>query len=322
VIKNKDLVIVVVVAFCLTATLFAILPVSSSGGPPYDPWWDITDDGKIDIADLARVSGAFGTYGQSIDKASIQYDSGWMNITDKQGQNITVTHNLNITDWNDPNMTVEITGKTTPDSGLQRFLGLTGQQGWNKTYGGTYDDEANSLIQTWDGGYAIAGSTKSSGAGDFDFWLVKTDASGNQLWNKTYGGTGEDWACSVVLTGDGGYAIAGATESFGAGGWDFWLVRTDASGNMQWNKTYGGGNWDWANSLIQTWDGGYAIAGITNSFGAGGPGDVWLVKTDASGSIGESGLISVGSTSDSITLYRGTADPYWNYVRVQIWKRR
>jgi hypothetical protein len=102
--------------------------------------------------------------------------------------------------------------------------------GWSRTYGGTNDDKAYALVQTGDGGFAIAGSTDSFGAGGYDFWLVKTDASGNMQWNKTYGGTGDDEAYALVQTGDGGYALAGYTESFGAGHYDFWLVKTDAGG--------------------------------------------------------------------------------------------
>ena len=148
---------------------------------------------------------------------------------------------------------------------------------WNKTYGGADEDYAHSLVQTGDGGYAITGCTYSYGAGGGDFWLVKTDSSGNMQWNKTYGGTNYEFAESVVQTGDGGYAMAGCTSSYGAGSDDFWLVKTDSSGNMQWNKTYGGTDYDYAYSLAQTTDGGYAIAGYTWSYGAGN-GDFWLVK--------------------------------------------
>jgi hypothetical protein len=156
--------------------------------------------------------------------------------------------------------------------------------GWSQTYGGTGDDEAYSVIQTSDGGYALAGYTDSYGAYSFqyDFWLVKTDASGNAQWNRTYGGTGNDQAYALVQTSDGGYALAGRTNSFGAGQYDFWLVKTDYAGNMQWNKTYGGTSYDYAYSVVQTSDGGYALAGHTRSFGAGST-DFWLVKTDASG---------------------------------------
>jgi hypothetical protein len=155
---------------------------------------------------------------------------------------------------------------------------------WSQTYGGTGDEGACSLVVTPDGGYAIAGYTDSFGAGILDFWLVKTDAFGNMEWNRAYGGTGYEEAYSLVVTPDGGYAIAGSTTSFGAGGFDFWLVKTDASGNMQWNKTYGGAYYDEAYSLVATSDGGYAIAGITWSFGAG-ESDFWLVKTDAVGNM-------------------------------------
>jgi len=157
-----------------------------------------------------------------------------------------------------------------------------GNMEWNKTYGGTYSDGAWALVQTVDGGYALAGYTYFYGAGGYDFWLVKTDSAGNMQWNKTYGGTGEDKAFALVQTVDGGYALAGRTSSFGAGSVDFWLVKTDAAGNMQWNKTYGGTSHDDAWGLVQTVEGGYALAGVTYSFGAGN-GDFWLVKTDAAG---------------------------------------
>jgi predicted secreted protein len=97
--------------------------------------------------------------------------------------------------------------------------------GWSKTYGRTGEDEAYSLVQTSDGGYALAGETQSFGSGGRDFWLVKTDSNGKTQWNKTYGGTGDDWAQALVQTGDGGYALAGTTGSFGAGDYDLWLVR-------------------------------------------------------------------------------------------------
>jgi hypothetical protein len=133
-------------------------------------------------------------------------------------------------------------------------------------------------------------------------------------WTKTYGGTDYDYAYAIVQTGDGGYALAGYTYSFGAGGADFWLVKTDASGNVQWTKTYGGIYGDRTYAMVQTGDGGYALAGYTYSFGAGGA-DFWLVKTSV-----ESGLAWVDSTLNTITLYKGSTDAHWNYVRVIIWK--
>jgi len=159
----------------------------------------------------------------------------------------------------------------------------SGNMMWNHTYGGTNFDAAMSLVVTSDGGYAIAGQTYSFGAGDVDFWLVKTDSSGNMVWQEAYGGTGLDRAYAVVVASDGGYALAGYTNSFESEGYDFWLVKTDSSGNMEWSQTYGGTEYEYAFSLVATSDGGYAMAGETGSFGA--EGDFWLVKTDASGNM-------------------------------------
>jgi hypothetical protein len=155
---------------------------------------------------------------------------------------------------------------------------------WVQNYGGASFDFARAVIETSDGGYALAGVTESFGAGNYDGWLVKTDASGNVEWNVTYGGAGDDGVYSLVATSDGGYALAGVTESFGAWGMDGWLVKTDASGNMEWSRTYGGAGDDGVYSLVNASDGGYVLAGFTKSFGAGGM-DGWLVKTDAAGNM-------------------------------------
>ena len=203
-----------------------------------------------------------------------------------------------------------------------------GNMQWNKTYGAGSYDIPYSVVETFDGGYAIAGRTSSFGAGADDFWLVKTDSFGNMLWNKTYGGTKEDIAYSVVQTVDGGYAIGGYTRSFGSGWNDFWLVKVDSSGNMLWNKTYGGTVEEWAYSLVQTSDGGYALAGfIDYDPGPAFVNDIWLVKVNVEmnrehqRNLGDSetGLAWTGLTNSTITIYRGETDPYWNFVRVRIW---
>jgi len=155
---------------------------------------------------------------------------------------------------------------------------------WNQTYGGPESDVAVAMVQTSDGGYALAGETYSSGAGDSDFWLVKVDSSGSIQWNKTYGEPTADRANFVIQTSDGGYALAGYSTGNNASK-DLWFVKTDSSGNMQWNRTYGGSRSDSANSVVQTSDGGYALTGSTNSFGDEIPHACWLVKTDSEGNM-------------------------------------
>jgi len=158
----------------------------------------------------------------------------------------------------------------------------SGDSLWSKTYGGSAFEGVNSVIQTNDGGYLLAGGTDSFGAGDIDMWLVKTNSLGDSLWSRTYGGYGDDLASSVIQTGDGGYLLAGGTVSFGTGDGDMWLVKTNASGDSLWSKTYGGSESEGANSVIQTNDGGYLLAGGTGSFGTGYS-DMWVVKTNALG---------------------------------------
>jgi hypothetical protein len=149
-----------------------------------------------------------------------------------------------------------------------------GDTSWTKTFGGVTGEEGNSVQQTIDGGYIIVGYTDSFGAGEDDIWLIKTDENGDTLWTRTYGGSNDEEGFSVYQTTDGGYVIAGYTNSFGAGAEDVWIIKTDSSGDTLWNKTLGGDNIDCAKSIRQTTDGGYIVTGYTSSFGAGGE-DVW-----------------------------------------------
>jgi hypothetical protein len=168
-----------------------------------------------------------------------------------------------------------------------------------KTIGGSYDDVAYSIIQSSDGGYVVAGWTSSFGAGGRDFYVVKLDSAGNVIWTKTIGGSYDDVAYSIIQSSDGGYVVAGWTESFGAGSGDMYVVKLDSSGNVQWDKTIGGSVRDEALSIMQSSDGGYVVAGGTSSFGAGN-GDIYVVKLDANGNVCFSQNITNYSVSSNV----------------------
>jgi hypothetical protein len=138
------------------------------------------------------------------------------------------------------------------------------------------------------------------------FFFIKTDANGNIIWAKIYRGTEWDGAFSVHQTSEGGYIVAGVTYSFSAGWSDIFLIKTDANGNIQWAKTYGGGSFDKAYSVQQTPDGGYITAGFTGSFGADSY-DIFLIKTDANGNIGSCSIVrnaspTVNTISPTVTI--------------------
>jgi len=181
-------------------------------------------------------------------------------------------------------------------------LDSSGNVQWTKTIGGSNDDEARSIIQSSDGGYVVAGYTESFGVGARGFYVVKLDSSGNVVWTKTIGGSSGDEAWSIIQSSDGGYVVAGGTLSFGAGYADFYVVKLDSSGNVLWTKTIGGSNIDWANSIIQSSDGGYVVAGGTTSFGAGYA-DFYVVKLDANGNVCFSQNITNYSVSSTVPSF-------------------
>ncbi|MCX6641594.1 MAG: T9SS type A sorting domain-containing protein [bacterium] len=155
---------------------------------------------------------------------------------------------------------------------------------WQHTFGGSDSDGGHSVRQTTDGGYVIVGLTVSYGAGGINVYLIKTNAVGDTVWTHTFGGNGDDDSYSVQQTSDGGYVIAGLTGSYGAGGYNVYLIKTDDVGNLAWQRTFGGNDNDYGFSVQQTTDGGYVIAGLTTSYGAGNQ-DVYLIKTNGVGNL-------------------------------------
>ncbi len=183
-----------------------------------------------------------------------------------------------------------VAGATTAfgAAGLDAWVLRLGPQGdilWQRRYGGGGSDVAYSVRGTSDGGFVVAGFTTSFGAGSYDAWVLRLDASGNVLWQKAYGGGLQDWAYSVDVTPDGGFVVAGYTESFGAGRNDVWVFRLDGSGNVQWTATYGDTADDYAYAVQTLPDGGFVVAGYTTSFGAVYLGDFWVLRLGSDGGV-------------------------------------
>ena len=176
---------------------------------------------------------------------------------------------------------------------------------WEQTYGGSHYDYLFSTIPTSDGGYLLSGFTKSNDGdiqsgnhGSDDFWVVKIDSAGTIEWEQTYGGSDDDWLFSTIPTSDGGYLLGGFTKSNDGdvqsgnhGQRDFWVVKIDSNGTIEWEQTYGGSSGDYLRSTILTSDGGYLLGGYTYSndgdiqSGNHGSYDFWVVKISSTGTI-------------------------------------
>jgi len=177
-----------------------------------------------------------------------------------------------------------IGGFTTMNGSMDYWVVKTDSGGnleWDRTFGGIGDDYATSrnCLQTGDGGYIINGITDSYGAGKDDQWVVKIDTLGNIQWTETYGEKKVDRCCSMDITDDGGYVfcLTKNYNDFVEPRGDIWIIKTDDAGNIQWSQTFGGSSEDRGYYVGRTSDGGYIIAGRTESFGAGEE-DGWLIK--------------------------------------------
>ena len=188
-------------------------------------------------------------------------------------------------------------------------LDSTGALKWTKTFGGAIGDAGYGICQTSDKGYAVTGYTSNFGAGSNDVYVIKLDSTGATMWTKTIGGTKSEIGYSIIQTKDGGLAITGFTNSFGAGSNDVYLIKLDAAGNLKWDRAIGGAPSDYGNWIIQNKDGGYTIAGYTDSYGAGGD-DCYIVVTDSLGNTcmnvessggteGTGGTVKTGGTASS-----------------------
>ena len=183
---------------------------------------------------------------------------------------------------------------------------LLGNKQWDKDFGGDSIDYLYSIQQTTDGGFILGGMSRSGSNGDktqpswgnYDYWIVKVDSLGNKQWDKDFGGTDVEYLYSLKQTSDGGYILGGVSFSGISGDktqptwgvFDYWIVKTDSLGNKQWDRDFGGTNYDYLASLYQTSDGGYILGGFSSSGISGdktqsswGSDDYWIIKIDSLG---------------------------------------
>lgn len=164
-------------------------------------------------------------------------------------------------------------------------LDPSGEVLWDQTFGGARRDRIDAVSALPDGGFVVSGDTESAGDGPFDGWVIRLDADGDVLWERTYGGAGRDEARFIESLSDGGFAVAGLTTSRGAGDEDAWILRLDPAGEVVWEATVGGAAPDRALELRETADGGLVAVGITHSRGESEDADGMVFKLDSEGKV-------------------------------------
>jgi hypothetical protein len=191
----------------------------------------------------------------------------------------------------------------TPQGGSDYWvvkMNSAGEKEWDKVFGGSLADYFTVVQQTTDGGYVLGGSSQNNISGDkseasrgsYDYWIIKLDAAGNKQWDKTIGGSGDETLTSLIQTTDGGYMLGGMSSSgisgekseAGRGGTDYWVVKINATGEKEWDRTVGSNGYDYLRDVIQTRDGGFMLGGEAHSYGGDRTGiskglsDYWIVK--------------------------------------------
>jgi hypothetical protein len=180
-----------------------------------------------------------------------------------------------------------------------------GDTTWTRTYSWPDFDYGDDVIQTSDSGYVVAGTTIIFGPSVSDIWLLRTNAQGDSLWKKTWGGSEQEYCAEVLQTADGGFLVLGTTNSYGAGRYDVWLIRTDDMGDTLWTRTYGSSDGDECYSLKKTPDGGYIMAGVTGTASSGT--EAYIIKVDSVGDAIWSSTFG-GSADDWLRCIEPTAD--------------
>lgn len=209
-------------------------------------------------------------------------------------------------------------------------LDASGNIQWDKTLGGKDGDNLNAVLQTSDGGYLLGGHSASGISGEksdtargyYDYWIVKTDESGNVQWDKTIGGASADYLSSMLQTEDGGFLLGGMSSSNKSGDKksptrgrdDYWLVKINALGSIEWDKTFGGNKDDYLTAIQKTIDGGYILGGYSDSKNSGdksqkgrGYRDIWVIKLNADADIEWDKTIG-GSKFDELASLAQTSD--------------
>ena len=273
----------------LTAQALSIEWQKSLGGSEFDAAYSIqqTTDGGYIVAGESYstngdVTGNHGDYDYWVVKLSTTgviewqkslggsgYDVGW-NIQQTTDGGYIVIGYANSTDG-------DVMGNHGDFDYWVVKLSSTGSIEWQKSLGGSGEDRGYSIQQTTDGGYIVAGQSASTNGdvtgnhGGNDYWVVKLSSTGSIIWQKSLGGTGSDVGRSIQQTTDGGYIVAGTSNSIDGdvtgnhGDFDYWVVKLSSTGAIIWQKTLGGTGSDNAYSIRQTTDGGYVVAGTSNS---------------------------------------------------------